>query len=170
MDKVLLEAPLQQLYNSTQREFGTKRSENAPKIRIKSYEYIPSVNDSILQVRFGFSSPSNSVYTSIIVFENVQFLDEPTPTSKVIETVDGTEYNIEPLNYNQLNAKVRCGCLDFYYRFATWNARDNSLYGDAPPPYVPKTDRQPVNPNKVAGLCKHLMQGVDFLRKQQILK
>ena len=167
---ILIEAPIQQLYNATDRAFGDDRATNAPKIRISSYEYIPVRSESTLRVRFGFSSPSKSVYTAIIVFEDVEFLDASTNTSIELKAVDGTVFNIEPLQYAQMNAKVRCGCLDFYYRFASWNARDNSLFGDSPPPYIPKTDRPPVNPQKVAGLCKHLMQGVDFLRKQQILK
>ena len=53
--------------------------------------------------------------------------------------------------------RCHCNCLDFYWRFASFNAKDKSLIGKAPKPYKPVSNRGPVNPKKVPGVCKHLL-------------
>jgi hypothetical protein len=59
--------------------------------------------------------------------------------------------------------------MDFYWRFATWNNRDDALIGNPPPRYRKKTDRPPVNPQKVSGACKHIMKLIVILKNDGVI-
>jgi hypothetical protein len=167
--EILIEYPLHRLYTDTLSHFSTEREKSQLHVQVNSYEAIPSIDDRELKYTFDTSSTGKN-YQTIITFKNVKYLDNETPTSVKIEAVDGSEYNIEPIQYGLANVKVKCTCLDFYYRFATWNNRDKALEGNPPPPYVKKSNRPPVNPDQISGLCKHLMKSVDFLGDEKILK
>lgn len=167
--EILIEEPLSNLYTKTTNNFDTPRDTDSVKVRVKSYEAIPAVGDKQLQFNFDTSS-TGKTYKTTIVFEGVEFRSEETSTTVTVKGADGSDYFIEPLSYSQMDVKVRCECLDFYYRFAAWNQQKNSLFGDAPQPYVKKTNRPPVNPKKESGLCKHLMKAVDHLGTLRILR
>lgn len=167
--EILIEEPLSVLYTKTTDNFDTERDTNSTKVRINSYEAIPAVSNNELQFNFETVSTGKS-YKTTIVFENVDFKPEETNTSVTVKGVDGSDYFFEPLSYSQMDVKVRCGCLDFYYRFATWNNKKNSLFGDVPEPYVKKTNRPPVNPKQESGMCKHLMKAVDYLGTSRYLR
>jgi hypothetical protein len=78
---------------------------------------------------------------------------------------DGQDYHVQPLQLAGHNVKVRCNCMDFYFRFANYNAQDKSLVGKPPPLYRRKTTtRPPVNPGQVPGMCKHLLKLVQTLQ------
>jgi hypothetical protein len=61
-------------------------------------------------------------------------------------------------NKNKNWCRVRCSCSDFKHRFA-WEDRDvNALFGAPPAKYtpVPGSNRPPVNPEHIPGMCKHI--------------
>jgi hypothetical protein len=60
--------------------------------------------------------------------------------------------------------------MDFYWRFAMYNDKDDSLLGKPPAPYVKKTDREPQNPKQVPGVCKHITALADKLRLERVLR
>lgn len=160
--EMIVEEPLSSLLSKTSDNFGNDRAFNGGKVRVNSFEVIPAVGNN--QVQFNFKTASTGeTYDTTLVFDGVTFVNEPSQTSVQVKGVDGTEYNLEPLSHGQTEVRVRCTCLDFYYRFASFNKASNSLYGDAPKPYIKKTNRAPVNPNKVSGNCKHIMGAIDYI-------
>lgn len=83
---------------------------------------------------------------------------------------DNNDYQVYPISLSQVNVKVRCNCLDFYYRFSTWNYNDGSLFGDKPPSYTRKTNTHPpVNPMHVPGVCKHVLKMVEEISNTGII-
>jgi hypothetical protein len=108
-----------------------------------------------------------------MAFEVVYLDEEDARLSNqavTFDSQDGQAYTIEPVQYRGTDVQVSCNCLDFYYRFSAWNHGDGSLLGDPPPPYVKKTDSEPVNPNEVPGLCKHLMALTNELKRERIIR
>jgi hypothetical protein len=76
-----------------------------------------------------------------------------------IKATTGEEVTIVPINLRDNIVRVRCDCLDFYYRFAPWNFSNDDIYGPKPKPYVRKTNHYPpANPSRSPGICKHVMK------------
>ena len=174
--EILLELSLSNLRNNVERDGvltpdkSNTRTHRASKIQIVNYEFIPSVPDRTLLLKARVSSPSGGKYQSSIRFVNVQFANEEQPGYVEVDAIDGRTYYIKQLTHTQTTVRVRCTCLDFYWRMATWDHARKSLEGDPPPPYVKKTDRPPVNPNHVPGICKHLNKLGQFLRAERIIR
>jgi len=109
-------------------------------------------------------------YDPKILFLEVQFEDEDTQSNVTFTASDGDTYNIIPISLSKSNVKVTCNCLDFRWRFSTWNDNQDVLYGKPPPPYQRKTDtRPPANPNKTPGICKHLIKMTKALRQANLI-
>jgi hypothetical protein len=76
-----------------------------------------------------------------------------------IKATTGEEVTIVPIKLRDNIVRVRCDCLDFYYRFAPWNFSNDDIYGPKPKPYVRKTNHYPpANPSRSPGICKHVMK------------
>jgi hypothetical protein len=165
-DDVLLEISYNKLLRSTDSKMPG-RSDRASDVTLTNTVFIPYVNDNYLEVE-SEARTKNGKYITRIVFENVVFKDEGDNGMSKIISPDGTEYYFKPINKNRSDVKVSCTCLDFYYRFAAFNQRDNALASDPPKPYVKKTDRAPVNPSEISGVCKHLIRMVDELEKDNV--
>ena len=109
-------------------------------------------------------------YDTKILFLEVNYEDEDTPTNVTFTATDGDAYNITPISLSESNVKVRCDCLDFRWRFSVWNDNQDALYGNPPPPYRRKTDtRPPANPNRTPGVCKHVIKTVKALRQAGLI-
>lgn len=165
--KIILEDGFQTLYNNTLRNFPT-RKESSQRVQVTTTMYIPSMDNASLEIRAKTRTNGGS-YDSLIYFDGVEYITEEDNMAVTFVGTDGTNYSIIPINRNT-NVQVNCTCLDFYYSFAVWNDNRNSLFGDSPDPYVKKTDREPKNPRKAPGLCKHLLKFFDELIKDKIIK
>ena len=157
----------QQLRQNIEQGFpNTKKRQHATnEVTISNVQYIPYVGTKFLHIKSQSTSNGNQ-YKQVIQFTKVVFEPADTPDNISFTSVDGRDVHVQPINLAQHNAKVRCNCLDFHYRFATWNFSDNSLVGPAPKPYRRvTTTRPPVNPSKVEGMCKHLIKLVDTLKR-----
>jgi hypothetical protein len=77
---------------------------------------------------------------------------------------------IRPVSLSSKEIKVRCDCHDFRWRFAYYDDQYKALYGATPPPYVPVSNRGPVNPRHLPGLCKHLMAAIKQLHSYGFFK
>lgn len=111
-----------------------------------------------------------TVYNTSALFDAVIYSDADQADNVTFTGSTGDEYHIEPIDLARNNVKVNCNCLDFYWRFATWNHQKNSLDGDPPPPYQRTTNRPPVNPRRVPGVCKHLIKTIIALRDAGIVR
>jgi hypothetical protein len=163
----LLEIAYDRLEQNAEKKLKPGRKERASDVTLTNTVFIPYFNDNYLEIE-SKSRTTNGSYISRIVFENVVFRDEEMKDSAKIMTPDGSEYYFKPINRKRAQVKVSCTCLDFYYRFAQYNHRDDALASDPPKPYVKKTDRAPVNPAEVSGVCKHLIRMVEELEKDNV--
>ena len=172
-DQILLELTYNQLLSQTKRGQTIKdspREQNANKVQVKDAQLLPSLNDKTLSVKATTHS-KDSDYNTLIVFSGVSFFTEGGHGRQEITVPDGTTMFIDPIRPYKSNVKVRCDCLDFYYRFSVWDKRDDALTGDPPEPYHRKTKTYPpVNPQKISGVCKHIMAVTKYLKAQRIIR
>lgn len=138
-------------------------------VQIKKLEFIPAQESQNLLVKATVINDGTK-YTSTALFDKVIY-DEADQANNITFTgTAGEEYHVEPIDLAHHNIKVNCDCLDFYWRFATWNHQKNSLNGHPPPPYQRKTNRPPVNPRQVPGVCKHLLKTISALKETGIVR
>lgn len=146
------------------------RQSNANKVQIQEVNLIPSIQGKTLTAK-ARTRTSEKYYETIIVFSGVQYFDEGGHGRQEFQATDGSTYFIDPIRPYKSNVKVRCTCLDFYFRFSVWDQRDDALTGEAPEPYHRKTDTYPpVNPQKVSGLCKHIIKLTNYLKQERIIR
>jgi hypothetical protein len=169
--RFLIERTLDSLYTGTLTGFDTPRKQTAGRVQVIKTEFIPAPRIRAVGVGANTRSAAKTYQTKIF-FDDVVYLEDGDDQANAytFTAPDGQDYMIEPITYNSNDAKVRCSCLDFHWRFAVWNGQDGSLLGDSPDPYIKKTDRAPNNPDEVPGLCKHLIALVDKLRQERFLK
>lgn len=145
-----------------------KRQHATGPVGILKLSYVPYVQDGVLRVEAVANSSGNK-YNPIIQFREVQFQEEDLPNNTTFRAADNNEYHIQPIQLAGSNVKVRCNCLDFYWRFSPTNAGDASLYGEPRPPYNAQGNRPPANPANVPGVCKHVIKLVDRLRQARVV-
>ena len=167
--EVIIEASLSNLKNNVNREFGRDRESRSNRIKVVNYEAIPSVSSKELLLKARIVGEEGNYQVSVR-FINIGFANALSPGYTEIKGLDGNTYFVRQVTLAQTTAKVKCSCLDFYWRFATWNHGKKALEGDPPPPYVKLTDRPPVNPNKVSGACKHIMKFMTFIKGEGIAR
>ncbi len=146
-----------------------KRQHAVDPIRIISLETLPFIGTKNLNVSAGAASDGTN-YNPVIIFNAVDFDDEDQQDNVTFKAKDGNDYHIKPLDLNQHTVRVRCDCLDFYWRFAAFNAKDKSLIGTAPKPYQRISNRLPANPQQVPGVCKHIIATVKALKHSGMVR
>jgi len=172
----LIERTMASLISITKNSFGSSRENDANKVQVKDVEYIPFVEEGIIQVKAKtFSGPDSNEYQSIILIEDIEYINEEEFNEMSgnagfeITSPDGTPFYIKDAQTNN-DVKVRCSCEDFRWRFATYNHKDNSLYGNSPEAYAKKTDRPSVNPTNSPGVCKHLIKLKKELEREDFFR
>ena len=169
MNDIILEtSTIHQLKSTINVFFDTPRDQKSRQVIVSNRIFIPYTQDNQLLVKANTRTKQNT-YTTSILFSDVQFVDEGDKFAIPVQTKND-KYFILPIKRRESDVLVSCTCLDFYYMFATWNQKDTSLYGDAPEPYIKKTDRPFRNPSKVPGVCKHILRLSDELISQRFLK
>lgn len=163
------ESSVTQLASNTRVFFDTPREQTAKRVQIIDTVYVPAVGEGLLTVKATVRG-SKGKYTTSIMFEKVRYVEQGTQYAAGFTAVDGKEYFVLPLRQTREDVKVNCTCLDFYYRFAAWNQKDKSLNGEPPKPYIKKGNREPVNPDQVPGVCKHILKLADTLKIEHLLK
>ena len=148
----------------------TKRQHVVQPVQIVRMEFVPFIPTGNLRVDATARSGPKT-YKPQALFNEVEYQDEDTNDNVTVQSSNGEPIHIVPIDLSQNTVKVRCDCLDFYYRFSQWNFNDDSLYGNKPPTYQRKTaDRPDVNPTQVPGICKHVMKTILGLRDAGMLK
>lgn len=156
----------------------TKRQHATQPLTVKEMVYLPYIGTKNLNVAATVHSPPNhhaqankneTDYTTSIIFNKVEYEEESTDTNISFVAKDGKEYHMVPINLAENTVRVNCNCLDFYWRFKSYNAKDTSLAGRAPPPYKRVSNRGPSNIKKVPGLCKHLLQTIEALKQAKMV-
>ena len=168
---MLTETSLDTLYTNTIRGFDTPRKQTAGRVQMVKKIFIAAPRAKAVGVRATTRSDSKQ-YDTRMFFRGVEYIEDGDEGNSgyTFQTSDGQEFTVTPISYTNDDVEVTCTCLDFHYRFSVWNHSDGSLFGSAPAPYIKTTDRAPQNPNKIPGLCKHLISLTDTLRQEQFLK
>lgn len=138
-------------------------------VQVQKVEFAPQRQTNALTVRVICNSNGHK-YEPSIQFDNIIYDDADHSDNTTFKAIDNREYHIVPIELAKHNCKVRCNCLDFYYRFAPQNNADQSLLGNPPPPYAKKTNRPFVNPQRVPGVCKHLLRAIQALRTVNVVR
>lgn len=181
---LLLERSLNSLKSVTAANFGGGRDQRSNEVQVNDIKYIPSLQQSILRVEaITFSSPSSQRYRSVVELHGVEFIDESRYNflqkaeqrdakryNSFMFNAGGTNYYASYDRVKTLDVKVNCTCEDFRWRFASFNFKDDSLFGNPPPAYASKTDRPPVNPSKTPGVCKHLLKLKKELEREEFFR
>lgn len=172
----LFERSMGSLMSVTRSSFGPDRENDSRRVQVKDVEYIPLVEQGMIQVKANtFSSMGGSPYQTIIVLNNMQYINEETfdsasPDMLNFTSADGTEYYVQSPQNRKSDAKVRCTCEDFRWRFAAYNDGDQSLQGDPPDAYIKTTDRPSVNPSNTPGVCKHLIKLKNEIERENFFR
>lgn len=146
-----------------------KRQHIVNTINVISVKYLPMIGMKTLRVNGIVNSP-NGKYTPTIMFLKVNFENTSTDDNVSLVSATGDKFNITKIDKNNSNIKVRCNCMDYYFRFSVFNFNDNSHILPKPKTYVRKTDSYPpVNPNKVPGVCKHILKLVNYLENTELI-
>ena len=144
------------------------REQSSNEVHLVKMELTPYQDSNSLQVESTTNHDGNQ-YVMQIMFEDVIYEDSDQGDNITFTGSDGEQHNILPIKLSKNNVKVKCTCLDFYWRFASFNSSDDSLIGKAPPPYTKTSNRQPVNPDRVPGVCKHLLTTADALKQSGVV-
>ena len=173
MDKehMLIETTLSDLERSIEIGFPntTKRQHIFNQVQITGMRLVPYVGMRTLNA-MGTVSSNGNTYNPTIVFLRVVFEPDETDQNVTFKASDGKMYNVQPIEKDLSNIKVRCNCLDYYYRFSYTNRTDGSHQPPNSKPYVRRTDNYPpANPLKVPGVCKHILKLADYLEKTDII-
>lgn len=154
---------------------GNNRANATNSVQIRSLELIPY--DGALGVNASVNSVnSGNTYQPQMMFLDVEYINtedpniENDPRTVTFQAADGHDYTIMPISLARNNVKVRCTCLDFRWRFAIYNDKDNSLLGGGPGLYQKKSQRQPGNPQQVPGVCKHILKLVAELKANGVVQ
>lgn len=148
--------------------YTVKRQHATDPIRVVQLKLIPFTKTNDLKVVSVINSDGKK-YDNTILFKDVVYEDSDQDDNVTFTASDGDTYNIEPIALSGSEVEVHCNCLDFRWRFSMWNSDDGSLYGQPPPPYRKKTNRPPVNPDRVPGVCKHLIKTIESLKQAHLV-
>ncbi len=153
---------------------STRRQSAVDPVQIVELKTLPFIGTKNLNVealaKNSNSKEGHSENYPKIIFNRVEFEEETTNDNITFTAKDGNEYNMQPIDLGGSTLRVRCTCGDFMWRFAAFNAKDKSLIGTAPSPYQRKTNRGPVNPKQVPGVCKHLIKTIEALKQAGMVR
>lgn len=168
-DDLLSEASTVNRLASNIKKLPTKKRQLAVNdVRISNMVIKPFVSSSVIQIHSTALS-NDRKYETIIMFRDIEFENESTPSNVTFTGSDDVEYNMPKIRLAKSNVRVKCNCMDFYWRFSRFNGKDMSLYGPPPTPAAPKTDRASDNKKQVPGVCKHLLKSIENLRSANMI-
>ncbi len=150
-----------------------KRQHATHPVQIVRTDFTPYIGTRNLLVRGQAKSGTynNVFYKPMLFFNEIKFEDEDTPQNVSFKVSGNEDYHMQPIDLSDNIVRVRCDCLDFYFRFSPWDFSNDDLFGPKPKTYVRKTNNYPpVNPTRSPGICKHIMKLVLTLRDARMLK
>jgi hypothetical protein len=162
----LQESSLEDLYTSSVDAFPktTKRQYATNTIKIAKLDWTPYTGLKTLFVR-ALAQNEGREYNPVILFKNVQYTEDG-----VALTIDDKIYKLKPLSFENNDVLLRCQCQDFQWRFNYFDHLDQSLYGKKRKKYEALYHPDSANPQKMPGMCKHLMKMVKALQESKILR
>jgi hypothetical protein len=102
-----------------------------------------------------------AAYNQTILFKNVKFADTKIDENYV-QIPDNEDIWYEKPKLEGNDVSCRCGCSDDRFRWQVARKAQKALFGNLIS-YTKKTDRPPLNPDNIAGVCKHISNFVKAL-------
>lgn len=156
----LLEHSLNYLQRVTSEDFGDGREMRSPPIRVVGFVVVQ--HEGLVEIRSRVVNMGEpSTYYVRIHIENLG----DDGGDKTLSSVNNGLISFSEDELEERDVKVSCNCKDFYWRFAYWNAENDTLLGPRPRPYTKLTNRPPVNPTKTPGICKHIIAVKNHLER-----
>lgn len=139
---------------------------------MKITKIMPSIGVKTLS--FYGEAPSftrnEAAYNQTVVFKEVEFSEEEPEYDKE------DWYFLEDKNVwykkpglDENDVLLRCQCPDFRFRFSYALKKEKALSGQLIS-YKKKTDREPLNPENIPGMCKHLYNFTKALIQKGYIK
>lgn len=143
-------------------------------------------NNAIRAIDFKYSSQNKQLYikaqatpwsnknrrspysVSMVIDKVLEMPDTSKPSDIFVYYSNGVKIFLKRPTFNN-TCRVRCQCEDFRYMWSYYDKTNKALIGTFIP-YIRKTDNYPVkNPDKLPGLCKHLLALTDKLVSGKII-
>lgn len=143
---------------------------HTPRRPVKIVKMIPLVGNATLTVNA--EAYGTKKYALTMTFYNIDYSEEQTKDYPLsVRPEQGTQLYMPQLNEDGYPVQIRCSCPDFRFTWAEWDKKEGALSGRNFPRYVRKTTTRPSrNPKKAPGLCKHLFNLVERLKREKILE
>ena len=151
-----------------------------PRSRGRNYPYTPKFERILILPFVGTKSclvklqawgvTVNGFHNVTLLFNNCEILQGEQDVSlwqyfKV--EYQGQVYYVKKFDKLRNPLTHRCTCKDYIHTWAWYNYyNSHCLYGPAPKPYRKKTNRPPRNPKGMPGICKHIYNAWDYLKRE----
>lgn len=153
-----------------------------PKVRGVNYPYTPNFETIMIIPYMGTKSclvklqawgvtQSRNLHQVTLLFNDCEILTGEQEVSlwqyfKV--EYQGQTYYVKKFDKLRNPLTHRCTCADFFYSWSHGNYYNGKcLYGPPPKPYRRKTNWMPPrNPGSIIGVCKHIYNAWDYLKRQ----
>lgn len=164
----LFEGNFKDIYLSTVNSFPTKkRQHSVDTIKIVNLNWVPYLGVKTLFIKALAQNVENGKeYNPILLFKNINFLNNKIKDS--VEIIDrlGRTYLLEKIKNNDV--LLRCNCKDFFWRGNYADHLKKYLYGSKRSKYYSKSGLS-VNPNNDPLVCKHIIKLYIILNKSGLL-
>lgn len=110
-----------------------------------------------------FTRNGEAGYNQTIVFKNVEFSEEEPEIDKdKWKYLDEYKVWYKKPGLDDNDISYRCGCKDFQHRISYYLPKHKALFGNLIS-YKKKTNREPLNPQEIPFICKHLYNFIKAL-------
>jgi hypothetical protein len=165
-----LEVSLQKLYDNSVIAFPStsKRQHAIDTIVVEHLEWIPFLGVKTLFVK-GTIKNEGRKNEAIMLFKGVKYA--PGEGKKIVPlmTSIGKKVFIEQISVKNNDILVRCTCKDFYWRFMHFDKNEKALFGKDRKKYEALYSPGSSNPEKLPGICKHLIKLGKILKSSNLL-
>ena len=166
-----------ELLRGTQR-FG--RDYRGKRLRVEVTQVIPylGMNYVLFVMNVRSETKMSSAWVVSLAFYNLKMFrakDKPPRMTKMTNyfVVDykRERHYVEMPSLRRTKIRIRCSCPDFYFTFSHTVRQAKALYGGPFKRYVRKTKtRPPRNPSNFPGFCKHINEGIEYLRRTDVVR
>ena len=164
--KTWIESSLDELKQSAILAFPntTKRQHAIDEIEISNVKITPFLGVKTLYAKaLAHNINNGNEYNSVILFKGLNYQEQKNNNNIEIN-VNGIHYYFNKLSLENTQVLLRCNCQDFKNRFHHYNHIDKSLQGPNRKKYIGQGLWE-ANPQKLPGMCKHIMKMVETLKQ-----
>ena len=139
--------------------------------KINIIDMNPLLSNKTLTIRGQARGSNGENYNLNLIFYGVEYSLTQTSTHVLnVRTRTDQIFYAKQLREDKHHVQIRCNCKDHYFMWHWWNKQNKILLGKLPPKYIRKTTTYPErNPQKIPGVCKHLIALFNRLKKDKIL-